>query len=218
MNIKKRSKLVFDTKFSERKILIVPISTITHTPYNPASRTKEGAALKRLIDAIKEHGLIYPVLITKDRELVDGNRRLSACKALGIGEIEAIVLDMDRDKAFTAINTTPEKLGGKGWLEVGRGGGYLFKKERQQYDELLGLIGTFGIDILIRKKVGLHILQLCKNVAGMGVSKDVAEIILLTAKNGLTNKINFELRAEKSKEEKRVALEKILRDAARSAL
>ena len=214
----KLTKVVFDAKVSERKILVVPISTISHTPYNPAARTKEGAKLKKLIDAIKEHGQLYPVLITAERELVDGNRRLTACRALGMDSVECIILDMDRDKAFTAINTTPERLGGKGWLEVGRGGGYLFKKERQQYDELLGLVGAFGIDLLIQKNLGLNILPLCKSVANLGMSRGIGEIILLTAKNGLTNKINFELRADKGKEEKRVALEKIFREAAKSAI
>jgi len=215
MSTNKVTKLVFDSKVSERKILIVPIATISHTPYNPAARTKEGAKLKKLIDAIREYGQLYPVLITADRELVDGNRRLTACRALGHTHVECIILDMDRDKAFTAINTTPEKLGGKGWLEVGRGGGYLFKKERGQYDELVGLIGAFGIDLLIQKNLGLNILPLCKSVANLGLSRGVGEIILLTAKNGLTNKINFELRSDKPKAEKVQALEKIFRDSAK---
>ena len=34
--------ITFDAKVSERKILIVPIATITHTPYNPSDRTQEG--------------------------------------------------------------------------------------------------------------------------------------------------------------------------------
>lgn len=36
-------RVVFDADVSERKILIVPIHTIRHTPYNPAARTKEGS-------------------------------------------------------------------------------------------------------------------------------------------------------------------------------
>ncbi|RKR36190.1 ParB/RepB/Spo0J family partition protein [Paraburkholderia sp. BL17N1] len=215
MSDHKMTKVVFDCKVSERKILIVPIATISRTPYNPAARTKEGAKLKNLIDGIKEYGQLYPVLITAERELVDGNRRLTACTALGYTHLECIILDMDRDKAFTAINTTPEKLGGKGWLEVGRGGGYLYKKEREQYDELAGLVGEFGIDLLIQKNLGLNILPLCKSVANLGLSRGLGEIILLTAKNGLTNKINFELRAEKTKPEKMQSLEKLLRDAAK---
>jgi hypothetical protein len=42
-------QIVFDTEVSPRKILVVPIHTIKHTPYNPAARTKEGEKLRRLI-------------------------------------------------------------------------------------------------------------------------------------------------------------------------
>jgi hypothetical protein len=209
----KLDKIVFDSEVAERKILIVPISTIKHTPYNPAARTAEGAKLQKLMDTIKRHGQIYPVLITADRELVDGNRRMTACRLLGHDRIECIILDMDRDEAFTAINVTPEKLGGKGWLEVARGGGYLFPKERAQYDELLGLIGAYGIDLLIEKKLGLNILPLCKNVANTGVTMGLGEIITIVAKNKLTNKINAELRADKAKQEKAAAITKLLQAA-----
>lgn len=193
----------------------VPVTTIERAPYNPRTRTEKGKKLQYLIDAIKEYGLLYPLLITTDRELVDGHRRLTACLALGYTQVDCIVLDMDRDKAFTAINTTPEKLGGKGWLEVGSGGGHLKEKENYQYVELVGLVGKFGIELLIQKNLGLNILTLCKSVAGLGLSRGLGEIVLLTAKNGLTNKINFELRADKPKAVKVEALETIFRDAAK---
>jgi hypothetical protein len=215
MNAGKVTHIIFDCKVSERKILCVPITTIVCAPYNPRARTAEGKKLQNLIDAIKEYGLLYPLLITTDRELVDGHRRLAACIALGYTQVECIVIDMDRDKAFTAINTTPEKLGGKGWLEVGLGGGHLKAKERDQYRELFSLVGKFGIQLLIRKNLGLNILPLCRSVSTLGLQRDLDEIILLTAKNGLTNKINFELRADKPKAEKVEALERLFRNAAK---
>jgi ParB-like chromosome segregation protein Spo0J len=92
-------RVVFDSEISERKILIVPIHTVRHTPYNPANRTKEGEKLRRLISEIQGRGLIYPILITSDRDVIDGNRRLAACRALGHKTIECIVSDLDRDEA-----------------------------------------------------------------------------------------------------------------------
>ena len=136
-------RCVFDCEVSERKILIVPIHTIRHTPYNPASRTKEGDKLRRLIAEIDERGLIYPILITSNRDVIDGNRRLAACRTLGHKTVECIVSDIDRDEAFTVVNTTAIPIGGKGWLEIGAGSGYMPTKIRQQYDELFGLVLHF---------------------------------------------------------------------------
>ncbi|CAD6516512.1 ParB/RepB/Spo0J family partition protein [Paraburkholderia metrosideri] len=215
MSTTKVTHVVFDCKVADRKILSVPIATIEFAPYNPKARTADGKKLKYLIEVIKVYGVLYPLLITRDRELVDGHRRLTACLTLGYTHVDCIVLDMERDKAFTAINTTPEKLGGKGWLEVGRGGGYLPEPLRGQYKELASLVGEFGIDLLIQKRLGLNILQLCKSVASLGLSRGLAEIILLTAKNGLTNKINAELRAKKTREEKMQSLEEIFGRAAK---
>jgi hypothetical protein len=207
----KLDRIVFDAKVSERKILIVPVSTITHTAYNPAARTKEGAKLKKLTESIKKHGLAYPILITADRDLVDGNRRLTACRALGHDTIECVILGMDRDEAFTTINTTSMPIGGKGWLEIGRGGGFLPEKEAKQYNELSALVGRYGIDLLIKQSLGLNVLSLCKSVVELGIRSSLEELILLTATHRLTNKINAELRADKPKEEKARAINRLIR-------
>lgn len=48
-----------------------------------------------LANSINIHGLLQPIGITKDNELVFGERRLAACKALEHEEIEVIVIDSD---------------------------------------------------------------------------------------------------------------------------
>lgn len=50
-------------------------------------------AINELADNIKELGLLQPVGITKDNELVFGERRLAACKSLNYEEIEVVVID-----------------------------------------------------------------------------------------------------------------------------
>lgn len=208
-------KIVFDAQVSPRKILIVPVSTIKVASYNPAARTKESAKLKRLIESVRKSGLVYPILITSDRELIDGHRRLAACQALGHETVECVVSELDRDETFTVVNTNTSALGGKGWLEVARGGGFLPPKEARQYEELKGLVGSYGIDLLIRQNLGLNILQLCKSVVEHGAKKRLEEVILLTATHRLTNRLNAELRADKDKDKKAAAINKILRDAAK---
>lgn len=206
-------RVVFDSEVSERKILIVPIHTVRHTPYNPAARTKEGEKLRRLIAEISGRGLIYPILITSDRDVIDGNRRLAACRALGHKTIECIVSDLDRDEAFTVVNTTAIAIGGKGWLEIGMGNGYMPHKFRQQYDELFSLIGTYGIKLLIDQNLGLNILPLCKSVAALDAKYNLAQIVMVVAARKLTNKVNFALRASCDRESKVAAIDAILKDA-----
>lgn len=207
-------KIIFDAKVSERKILIVPTHTIRHTPYNPADRTKEGEKLRRLIAEIRERGLIYPILITAGRDVIDGNRRLAACRTLGHKTIECIVSDLDRDEAFTVVNTTAVPIGGKGWLEIGMGNGYMPEKMRRQFDELYSLVGAYGIKLLIDQKLGLNILPLSKSVTALDAKYRLDQIVMAIAAHKLTNKVNFIVRSGATREEKVAAMDALLAGSA----
>ena len=50
------------------------------------------AALAR---SIEEVGLLHPVVVTPDRRLVAGMRRLEACRHLGMGEVPVTIVDLD---------------------------------------------------------------------------------------------------------------------------
>lgn len=206
-------RVVFDCEVSPRKILVVPLHTISHTPYNPAARTNEGQKLRRLIAEIEQRGLIYPILITSDRNVIDGNRRLAACRTLGHDTIECIVSDIDRDEAFTVVNTTAIPIGGKGWLEIGMGNGYLPPKYRGQYDELYSLIGTYGIKLLIDQNLGLNILPLCKLIVALDGKYNLSQVLMLVAMNKLTNKVNAVLRSGAERAEKVAAIDAIFAQA-----
>lgn len=210
MEATKDVRLVFDAEVSERRILIVPVHTIRHTPYNPAARTKEGEKLRRLVAEIQTRGLIYPILITADRDVIDGNRRLAACRTLGHKTIECIVSNIDRDQAFTVVNTTAIPIGGKGWLEIGVGGGHMPAKQRAQYDELHELIGAYGVKVLIDQNLGLNVLPLCKSVAALDAKYSLAELVMQTALRKLTNRLNAIVRSGESREAKVAAVDQLL--------
>ena len=208
-----KDKIIFDAKVSDKKILLVPIESIRHTPYNPPSRTRDGKALQKLVETIRRHGLVYPLLITDARDLVDGNRRLTACRLLGHEFVDCIVAPQNKDELFGDINTSAVPLGGKGWLHVARGGGRLPSKEGAQYKELHGLIGSYGIDQLIAKNVGLNILPLCKTVCSYGTVKRLEEVIMKCALGKLSNKLNAEIRSSKTRAEKASAMDAIMEAA-----
>lgn len=206
-------KLIFDCEVSEQKILIVPIHTIKPTPYNPAPRTKEGKALNALKETIKAHGLAYPILITLDRDLVDGNRRLAACRDLGHQTIKCIITDVDRDDLFAVVNTTSMAMASRGWLEIARGGRKVPKKYAAEYAELLSLIGTYGVDTLIKNGLGMNSLELCKNIQRLDAKYSLPELIMQTAIGRLTNKINAVIRSGLDREKKVQAVDAILSNA-----
>lgn len=212
-----KDRIVFDAKVSEKRILLVPVETIVATPYNPKARTQDGVKLRRLADSVRRYGLIQPILITASRDLVDGNRRLAAARLAGMKFVECIVLpeSINKDEVFCEVNTTAEKIGGKGWLEACRHG---YKTPppivRAQYDELLKLVGTYGIDLLITRKLGLNILTLCKNVRALGLVVRLDEMVLSVADKKLTNRINAIYRADIERGEKVIQISKILESAA----
>lgn len=46
-----------------------------------------------LAQSIKEEGFFDPILVDKDRNLIDGQRRLVALKKLGIKETEVLIYE-----------------------------------------------------------------------------------------------------------------------------
>lgn len=202
--------IIRDAKVSERKILLVPVDTIRRTPYNPPSRTKDGVAMRKLANAIKEHGLQYPLLINAERDLIDGNRRLTACKLLGIEMVECVIAYGDTDAIFRDINTSAISIAGKGWLYIGRTGGKLPSKEAAMCKELMDMMGAYGIDNLIAANIGLNILPLCRSVCAHGTNHRLADVILSCAKGRLSNKLNAILRSDKPRETKRLEMDALL--------
>jgi len=83
-----------DSTFSE-SVMQIPVSKIKTNKHQPRTDFKEDK-LKELISSIKEKGVIQPVLVRKKEgafEIIAGERRLRAAKALGLETIPAIVKD-----------------------------------------------------------------------------------------------------------------------------
>ena len=54
---------------------------------------KDLGDLTSLIDSLRNHGLMNPVVITKNNELIAGHRRIESAKVLGWKSIDVMVLD-----------------------------------------------------------------------------------------------------------------------------
>lgn len=96
-------------KNSERigKLTRLPVGEILPNPNQPR-RCFDQQELDKLSRSIAANGLLQPISVRRlDRnsyELIAGERRLMACKALGIDKIPAIVVEMpDNDSAVMAL-------------------------------------------------------------------------------------------------------------------
>jgi len=55
------------------------------------------------MDSLRRHGLLNPIVITRDRELVAGHRRLEAARRLGWQRITASIIDTTQETALLEV-------------------------------------------------------------------------------------------------------------------
>lgn len=83
------------------KIVEIRTSEIDEFPNHPFKVIND-AEMDKLVDSIKDNGLITPVIVRKvnDRyQMISGHRRLNACKLLGKETIKANVVNVSDDEA-----------------------------------------------------------------------------------------------------------------------
>ena len=84
----------------------LPLNDIRPNPYQPRRQFSEGE-LAELADSIRRYGVLQPIVVRsgdEGLELVAGERRLRACKMLGLDTIPAVVRDLsDEDLAVLAL-------------------------------------------------------------------------------------------------------------------
>ncbi|MFA5126761.1 MAG: ParB/RepB/Spo0J family partition protein [Patescibacteria group bacterium] len=90
----------------DKKIVYVAIDKVTANPWQPRSNFDRDK-LSELAESIKKHGIIQPLVVTKEGDnyqLIAGERRLKAAQALGLSEVPVIIKEAtDRDKLELSI-------------------------------------------------------------------------------------------------------------------
>ncbi len=80
---------------ARKEILEIRVGEIRENPHQPRQHFSP-SDLKDLIASIKEHGILVPLIVTREKsgyELVAGERRFRAAKTLGLKTVPAIVRD-----------------------------------------------------------------------------------------------------------------------------
>ena len=139
------------------EIILRKIDSITPTEYNPKSRTSK-LNLKELEESIRIYGIITPILISRRKAIIDGNRRFACAKNLGFTEVPTLMYEGDPEQAFVEINSYSRRVSGKEAFVLWRSGGPVSVVKKKKYDKLAEYLSTQDLDtISVLKKDPLNI-------------------------------------------------------------
>lgn len=126
------------------KIVMLSVSEIIAAPFNPPDRVAK-EALTVLEAQIKElGGIIIPLIVSKDMRLIDGHRRLTCAKRLGMKEVPAIITSLGLQAGWAGLNTSAMPINGKQFVNANANGlddAYLPKSQRRKIQRLRTLAG-----------------------------------------------------------------------------
>ncbi len=89
-------------KNSQKEILYLDVEKIYPNPYQPRKIFEE-ASIEELSSSIMQYGVIEPIIVRELKgsfyELVAGERRLKACKKIGMAKIPAIISNINKKES-----------------------------------------------------------------------------------------------------------------------
>lgn len=80
-------------RFTMENIVYKRVNELHPDPNQPR-KTFDKKKLKEMAESIKEKGILYPLLITKDNMILDGERRWKAAKLAGLEEVPCLIRDV----------------------------------------------------------------------------------------------------------------------------
>lgn len=91
----------------KEEVIMLPIKSIKPNPAQPRTVFDE-AELDKLAESIKQNGILQPITVRalseSSFELISGERRLKACKLLGLEKVKAIMIEAnDKQSAIFAM-------------------------------------------------------------------------------------------------------------------
>lgn len=147
------------------QIVNMPPKQIKVAAYNPKSRTTN-KGVKGLIEKIKDYGILVPLLIDKNKNLIDGHRRLACAillKHVSVPTLE-ISAKIDKDIAFEMINRTQKKISNKDMLSIYLNGGKIPGDILRAAIELERVVGKVEFKKLAENNVSFRVLDSAKGV------------------------------------------------------
>jgi hypothetical protein len=135
-------------------------------PWNPAIRTQTKYTLG-LRESIQTNGFweFRPILTDRNGMIIDGHRRWTAAKALGIFEIPAIVVDADADKLWSEVNGQTMAISGAQVVQAVAGGLQTIPdKFDKNMTRLVEIMGNEGVQLLAANNMGPNVVAFAERV------------------------------------------------------
>lgn len=144
----------------------VPIKKLKAAKYNPANRVTE-RNVKKLVESIKRVGLLYPILVDKDYNIIEGHRRTKAYQMLEQETIPAMVIDADdKDAVYSEVNSTSKKMGGNDalgvWLKCPNASA---KSQAKSFENAQEIIGKNRMKKIFKQSLTLRVWSTAKRLA-----------------------------------------------------
>ena len=92
-------------KSTKKIISIDKLHAFENHPY----KVQDNEEMEALVESIKEHGIVSPVIVrplenaTDEYEIISGHRRVMASRKAGITEVPALIVSLDRDAAALVL-------------------------------------------------------------------------------------------------------------------
>lgn len=99
----------------DRKLVL--LKRLANAGHNPPDRISWDS-VRSLADSMERIGLLQPIVITRNYELIDGHRRVAAALSLRWPDIEASIVDDDPATLYADVNSNAKRLSGNEKLYV----------------------------------------------------------------------------------------------------
>lgn len=135
------------------KIKEVPIDSIKPAIFNPPTRINHNT-LVELKASISRIGIVYPLIVTPEMDLVDGHRRLECAKMLGMQTVPVIVRTGNQRVLFSEVNVTAKKLTHADDLFVYLSGGIMTDRSKKYIEPLEKIGGRELLEKMAEARIG----------------------------------------------------------------
>ena len=156
----------------EKKIVMMDVDRITPAMFNPPVRTLSQNILS-LKKSIEEVGIMYPLIVAEDGELIDGHRRLACAKSLNLKKVPTITAHGSKEeirKVFVLVSDTARRLGTRDEVYIYLSGGPVSAAAKKSIDDLEKLIGRKDLEYVAESRTSaksvLHTLTVLKSYLG----------------------------------------------------
>lgn len=139
------------------------VKSLKFLSFNPPARVEDSPALRELLEDVKERGILQPISVNAEtNQVVDGHRRVTVARLLGIEKITATAYyglsKAQMHKLYYVMNGPGLKQPHKNshWLQVIHLGGPGPRGMEALYATLAGILSPAELDEYVQRGAGLY--------------------------------------------------------------